>query len=184
MLKQGGYDVHGRGNFNHGTTDIEVEFSIWQCRRLVHSAQTGWLWRTWEMAFCPWHHWHRGRIQSLTVHAFCFQRSVHEHNLQDHPWECQRAHQRAAEEQVSLTRSLLESNLRVHSWRQHVAVCMADGHYFSWVCIVSCHIYIMYYFLERVTCNFVFVSQYRKGQWVCVHWKIVLYKSCLITVGN
>ena len=28
MLKQGGYDVHGRGNFNHDTTDVEVEFSI------------------------------------------------------------------------------------------------------------------------------------------------------------
>ena len=28
MLEQGGCDVHGRGNFNHDTTDVEEEFSI------------------------------------------------------------------------------------------------------------------------------------------------------------
>ena len=28
MLKQGGCDVHGRGNFNHDTTGIEEEFNI------------------------------------------------------------------------------------------------------------------------------------------------------------
>ena len=28
VFKQGSYDVHGRGNFNHDTTDIEEEFNI------------------------------------------------------------------------------------------------------------------------------------------------------------